>query len=459
MFAAWGVIAAACVAAAQYDSVAELDVPAAELDAFDELQDSVWRPHRHLRHSGHRRHESPRHKMALAHHKMRVHHWRPHRHHKMALTHHHSQYVSLDPDSAAPRLNWNPNDEEDRVPLQVTPMALPGRHPSVEKALDGMGGELQDLKVKQLTAKQTRGELEGKVSEAVRHMNDAMAIKHAISKKEAQLRVAQSKLESLEREASHIDGTHASLVSSLHRVLEPKLESARMRLEKKEILLKRETEATSGWKQKKEQIHEHALEFLKEKKMAQQSLLEAEKQVALAKKEEEVAQKRYDDERKRTAQEVQSFRYAETREKAEITHEKAAEEAARDARESVKKLSKVLEVEAEKVEESMQVHKTRIRQRMQEIEAEREKTRHELVNLQQQYREWQDMQRQRAAEVVRKAQDTAMTAEAYADQQKHVLDSAQQKVAQDAEGKSDWAWESGFSNDAGFTDSNPSLSD
>jgi len=329
----------------------------------------------------------------------------------------------------------------------------------VEKALNGMSGDLNDLQDKRRAAKDARTELEGKVSETMQHMNDAMSIQHAISHKQAQLRVEKNQLRNLEREAAHMDETHTSLVDSLHRVLEPKIQYARQRLQKKEMMFEKEEKAARGWGEKKEQLHQHALEILKDKKVAHQSLLAAEHEVAEAKKREEEAQRKFDTERKRISQEITSFKYANTRFEAELTHEKAAKEAALAAKESVEKLDKVLEVESEKVEESMTVNKNRVHRKMEQLEAEREKETRELDDLEQKYREWQESQRQRAAEVVTKSQDTAAAAEAYADRQRQVLDSAQTKVVRDAEKKSDWAWDSDFSNDAGFTDSVPSLSD
>lgn len=324
-----------------------------------------------------------------------------------------------------------------------------------------MGGDLVALKEKQLAAKESRGQLEGKVSEVTRHMNDAMSIKHAIGQKEAEIRRERSKLAGLERESKHIEETHASLVSSLHRVLEPKLMFARTRLERKERVLEKEAQAVKIWKEKQDQIHAHALELLEDKKVTHQGVLQAEQAVVEAKKGEEIARIKYNEARQRTSQEIQSYRYAETRVKAEMTHEKAAEEATVAAKESVKKLGNVLQVESEKVEESMEVSKNQIRHRMEKLEVAREKSEQEVVGLQQRYRDWQESQRVRAAEVVRKAEDTSMAAEAYADNQKQVLDTASNKVVHDAEAKSDWAgetWESGFSNDAGFTET-PSFSD
>lgn len=456
MFATWALYAAALVAASsaagiQYD-------PLADLDEFSDMR--VMPVH----HAGHRHHHhrvSPRH---LRH--LRGQHLQ-HRHHKLALAHH----------FAEPRMDWNPDGAEDHTALRKPSenAELPGRHPSVEKALGGMGQDLQDLHNKKMTAKQTRGELEGKVTEAVHHMNDAMSIKHAITKKEAELRIEGNKLATLEHDAEHMDETHSSLVASLHRVLEPKVKIAQERLAKREMVLAREQQKAKGWHEKTNELHEHALELLNEKKMAHQSLLQAENEVEEAKKREELARGKYESQRRKVAEEVQSFRYAETRFKAEAAHEQSAKENAVAAEQSVSKLNKVLEVESVKVEESVEVSKSRIHHRMEDIQARREKTKHQLEELKERYHQWQENERARAAEVVQKASDTAVASEAYADEQKQVLDAAQKKVVNDAEtssaavatlksdaqAKSDWAWESGsdFGNDAGFTDSNPSLSD
>jgi chromosome segregation ATPase len=370
----------------------------------------------------------------------------------MALAHH----------SVAPKLEWNPDEDDGSIPVPskfTEPQMLPGRHPSVEKALDGMQGDLEQLKEKKLAAKQTRGELAGKVTETVQHMNDALALKRSIMQKEAKLRIEGNKLKKLEREGQRMDGTHTSLVNSLHRVLEPKLKTAEQRLAKKELILAKEEKAAKGWSDKREELHAHALELLAEKKTAQQSLLQAERDVEEVKKREEAARSAYDAERRKVAQEVQSFRYAETRFKAELAHKESAKESATAAKESVNKLNKVLEMESVKVEESVEVSKGRIHHRIEEIQSKREKTEHELQDLKQKYHDWQENQRQRSVDVVKKGEETAEAAEAYADQQKQVLDNAAQKVVNEAGAQNDWAWDKSDNSEAGFTESNPSFSD
>jgi chromosome segregation ATPase len=151
--------------------------------------------------------------------------------------------------------------------LADPPMALPGRHPSVEKALDGMTGDLETLKEKKEAAKEVRAELEGTMNDAAQHMNDATSIRHSMAKYETQLRIENEKLEGFKTEAGRLDKTHDELMASLKRMLEPKLMFARERFEKKD------------------QLKSSAMDLIKQKKESYQSLLEAEAEVARAQKE------------------------------------------------------------------------------------------------------------------------------------------------------------------------------
>merc|ERR1719401_1250770 len=96
-----------------------------------------------------------------------------------------------------------------------------------------------------------------------------------------------------------------------------------------------------AWKEKRDQLKASALEQIKKKKESHQSLLQAEDEVAQAKKKEQLARIQYEHDRVRTAEEVQSYRYAETRFKAEVQHEKAAQTSAMAARKSVENLHQV----------------------------------------------------------------------------------------------------------------------
>jgi len=331
--------------------------------------------------------------------------------------------------------------------LEDVPMALPGRHPSVEKALDGMAGDLETLKEKREQAKEVRAELEGTMSSAVHHMNDATSIKHAMAKHQTQLRIETGKLEALKMDVGRLDQTRDSLMSSLKRMLGPKIMFARERLEKKEVVFRKEEHAAGAWKQKKDQLKESATELIQKKKTSQQAFMEAEAEVVRAKKKEETARMQYEHDRRTTGDQVQSYRYAETRYMAEAQHEKAAKAAAVAARDSVTKLYNVEQVEQEKVDQSILFRRDRLRHKIDEMEAVRGKAHKELTDLERKYREWQENQRERTAEVVKKSQETSEASIAYAARQQQVLEAAQAKVTRDAEGAGDW---DGWGGDTGM---------
>jgi len=349
---------------------------------------------------------------------------------------HHNHHVSLD------------TSLEDTLELEgqtgvedMDAPGLPGRHPSVEKALDGMAGDLETLSEKKEQAKEVRNELEGTMTDAVHHMNDVNSIKHAITKQETQLRIEGGKLETLKVDEGRLEETRGSLVASLKRMLEPKIMFAHEREQKKLVVLRKEEEAARAWKTKRDSLKVSAMELIKQKKVSYQGLLDAEEEVARAQKKAEMARITYEHDRTTTGEQVQSYRYAETRYTAEAQHEKAAKAAAMAAKHSVENLYNVEHVEKEKVDQSILYRKDRLRKKIHEVEEVRNKAHRELKELEQKYHEWQESQRERTAEVVKKSQETAEAQSAFAARQQQVLDTAQAKVTRDAQGPGDWdAW-------------------
>jgi len=367
------------------------------------------------------------------------------RHSRPALLHHHHQVHQWAVSTEAAELDSEAAELTDEMAdiSETPPMALPGRHPSVEKALDDMAGDLVNLREKRQAAQHIREELQGSVSDSFYHMNDAMSLKRAIAKKKAQLRSESGKLKTLQKGAGKLHSTYESLVTSLHRMLYPKIMFARVRLQKKEAVLQKEEQASKAWKKKEEQLKVEATERIRQKNAAHQSLLQAEEEVARAKHTARLARIRYEHDLANTAEEVQSYRYAETRFKAEVQHEKLAKTVALAAHGSLEKLEQVEGVEQQKVEQSIAFRKYRLAQKVRKVQAAREKTAQELTELQQQYKQWQEKQRDRTAAVVKKSQATEAASDAYAARQKQVLDSASAKVARAAVGDDDWdGWDS-----------------
>lgn len=402
------------VAAANASPDLDLDALA---DEFPEFHRGLLKYGRHFRHVRHP-HHGPHHSLLKHAHKV-----------------HHRHHLNLDLDLDA--------DDKPAV-VDDKPMTLPGRHKSVEKALDGMSDDLQKLKDTKLAAKDARGKLEGSVTDTFQHMNDKVAIKRAMNKKQQELARENSKLEALEKDAGRLGDTREELTKSLHRMLEPKVMLARERFAKKEAILHKEHDAARLWADRREEMKASAMDLIKQKKAAHESLLESEAEVAQAKRKEELARIKYEHDAKETAEKVQSYRYAETRLKAEVQHEKAADLQVAAARESLEKLGHVEEVEMQKVEQSILFRKDRLRARIQQVQAAQQKSKNEMKGLEQKYMEWEEKQRERTAEVMRKSQETADASDAYQAKQAQVLDAARAKVVREAEAAGDWE---GWGND------------
>merc|ERR1719399_2571483 len=117
-----------------------------------------------------------------------------------------------------------------------------------------MADDLESLKETKLAAKESRSKLEGQVTDTMHHMNDAMKIKQAMHKQESKVRIDSGKLEVLEKDAGRLEQTHDSLVSSLHRMLGPKIMLARDRYQKKDAIYRKEQAAAHAWSERKLQL-------------------------------------------------------------------------------------------------------------------------------------------------------------------------------------------------------------
>merc|ERR1719506_3351066 len=172
------------------------------------------------------------------------------------------------------------------------------------------------------------------------------------------------------------------------------------------VKLHKEETAAMAWKEKRDQLKASAMELISKKKESHQSLLQAEEEVAQAKKKEQLARIQYEHDRTTTAEKLQSYRYAETRFKAEMQHEKAVRNAAKEAHGSVEKLHNVYGMEQQKVDQSIGFRKHRIEHQVQELQAAHQKSSEELTDLAQRYKEWRASQRERTAAVIKQSQDT-----------------------------------------------------
>lgn len=355
----------------------------------------------------------------------RAHH---HRHHRPHLRHHKRAFLV----AASPPTT-------DRAPAPDEAL-LPGRHPDVARKLGHMTQAMRDLAGRQQAATMARGNLEDNVQNAVLHMNEAVGIKRELARTDVQLRNEKMKLKKLEDDRLRLDRTHNHLVSSLRHIMEPKIEFAETRLKQRQRSLHELEAKASEWKEKETKFHEAALARLEERRETKQRLEAAEEAAKKARLESETAKKQLEAVKHSVAFNVEGYRYTQTRARASASEEERAKEVSREAELSVKRLSGILNMEQRRVDESMAVGKDRVQGKIRELEGVKEKSRVKRAKLSEEYGAWQRQQRAWARRIAATKQITHDASRDYADRQQEVLDSAQAKVAYDAESDSDWAW-------------------
>jgi len=318
---------------------------------------------------------------------------------------------------------------------------LLGRHPTVARKLGHMEQEINDLAGRQQAAKIARGDLEENVQKAVSHMNDAVGIKRELARTEAQIRSEAVKLKRLEDDRLRLDRTHGHLVSSLHHIMEPKIQFAETQLKQRQARFHDLESKASQWTEKEKKFHEASLAMLEERKESTKRLEVAKEAVTKARREQELAKKQLGTVKHSVAFDIEGFRYAQTRARAATSEAKRGKKTEKDAEVSVKRLNGILNMEQKRVDESMAIGKDRVQGKIREFESVREKSKHKAVKLSEEYGQWQRRQRAWASRVAATKQITHEAAANYADRQQAVLNDATAKVAYDAESDSDWAWD------------------
>lgn len=350
------------------------------------------------------------------------------RHHRPQPRHHHSAFLAAGPattDRAAP----------------PTEAFLPGRHPTVAKKLAHMNQAMRDLKGRQQAAAMARGKLEENNQQAILHMNEAVSIKRELARTDLAIRTEERKLKKLEDDRLRLDRTHNQLVSSLHHIMEPKIQFAETRLKQRQHTLHDLEEKAAEWKKQEDKFHEASLARLEERRETKKKLAAAEEEAKKARIEEETAQKQLEASKRGVAFNVERYRYAQTRARASASTEERGKQVEREAETSLKRLTGILNMEQRRVDESMAVGKDRVQGKIRELETVKETTMGKKKKLSHEYESWQRQQRVWARRVAATKQTTHFAAKDYASRQQEVLDSANAKAAYDAESDTDWAWD------------------
>lgn len=355
---------------------------------------------------------------------------RHHRHHHNPFLHRHIAILA---------------QEEPRQPIQKTPSSpqdLPlHRHPAVAKKLRAMGKEIHDLTRRQHIAEQTRGNLEGELKEAVKHMNDVVAIKSEMAHAEVQIRNEERKLKQLEDDRLRLDRTHNSLLSSLRHIMKPKIEFAKSRLQNKKEELARMKAKVARLNDEEKRFHSESLAMLEQRDNSEAHVQRAIAAEAKAHEEWKLAEKELKQAKKNTNLDIEGYRYSKAEAEASKTQQKQSEQDERDAEVSVRRLIHILEMEQHRVDESMAIGKDRVQGKIQKLEKDKRKSSARHEKLKQEYAKWQKLTHKWSDQLQSTKYSAAAAAQKYAKSQKTVLDAASEQVVADAESDSDWAWD------------------
>jgi len=327
------------------------------------------------------------------------------------------------------------------VAQQPSPEDLPsGRHPAVTKKLQRMDGEMRSLQSRHHLATQARENLESDVKNALKHMNEVGTIKSQLAHTEVQIRSEERKLKRLESDRLRLDRTRHSLVSSLHHIMEPKIEFAKDRLHKREEDLREKQDKVAEWKVKEDEYHAASLTELVARDKSKDHVAAAAEAEEKAHKEWIMAEKELHSTKQNARLDIQHYEYSQAEARAAMSQEQRAEEHTREAEASVKRLNHILNMEQSRVDESMAIGKDRVEGKIRELAKDEQKSHAMLDELKHKYIDWQQTGSKWANHVASERFSTEFAAKHYADSQRAVLDSARDQVVFDAESDSDNDW-------------------
>jgi hypothetical protein len=324
---------------------------------------------------------------------------------------------------------------------------LPERSPAVEAKLEYMDRDLQELKAKQQVAEQVRSNYEHEVKTALHHMNEAQDIKIKIARAEIGIQEEDKKLARLSEDLLRLDRSHHHLVSSLHSIMDPKLEFVETRFRQTEHDLKEMENRATQWNAKKDEFHSAAIATIDERRASVQKLQAAVAAEEKAHQERQLAEKHLDQVKKNVNFNVVGYRFSLAKTRAAESEEKRAKESRREAETAVKRLTNIMNMEQRRVDESMAIGKDRVQGKIRELEGVKKRSSAQLSQLMQEFKQWEDVQQKYRQHLEATKRLSTAAAQEYVDHQKAVLNSASDKVVADAEGdyayasddNSDWA--------------------
>jgi len=326
-----------------------------------------------------------------------------------------------------------------RQPADVAE-AFPRVHPEVGKALGDMDSKVSELNGKGKTAKESMQVLANARTEATAHLKDGVILQHTISRLQASIRAQDEKLRGLQTQEGRFRREHDMHYARLRSMMDPQIFTIKERLHRHLRSLGKKQQELKTWDEAVEKYKKVALDTLRERHHMLQLYKQAEETLTKAKNDVEIADKKYQAEKKAASQHVGAYKFAEAKFRASEEKEKVMEESTSREKMSLKKLRIVFKAQKRQMEESLAAAHGELQKRLRKGRLIREEAIKELQHAQERYTAWQQEQRTLAHNTADKKQQYETASKAYSEERGQIIREAQNQAGSQATSDSDWAW-------------------
>lgn len=370
-----------------------------------------------------------------------------HRHSGLDLYRHRPSRASL----AAAAVSVTPavaQPEESPEPSPAAAAVFPRPHPSVERALGGMDGEVKLLRGQRDAAMRQSAEVRDFAQKAHDGIKAGAAVRRSIAAAKADVKIEEKVLRRIMGEQKRLRVEHNSIQGKLHKAMDPRISVREVLVAKKQHQLEKTEKDVHKWMGRSATQKESALQTLRQRKMAQGDLEEAEETMRLAEQKEEKAKEAYEESKKHVTQQVQALNVFETKLRAEKSVQIEQEQSVSDEEISLDRTKNILKVELNRLDEALTNGEERLATRFAKTEKTMKKAERKLAKAKTKYAAWTKEQKQLADRVAQEVDEYEGQRRAFYNKREGIMKSAADQAGAQATAESDfddsdWAWSGG----------------
>lgn len=326
---------------------------------------------------------------------------------------------------------------------------FPQSHPIVQRALNGMEGELKLLRGEQDAFTKQSNEVKDNAQKAHDGIKVGAAIHREIAAAKANMLAEENVVMRIESQQKRLKEEHDGIQAKLHKAMDPRIALRGVLVQRKKHDLEKTNKEVNRWDSLGEKQKVNALEMLRQRKAALGELQEAQEAMKVAAQKEEVAQSAYEESKKRVSESVEALNVFETRLRASKSVQVTQEEAVTQEEISLDRTQEILKVEVERLDHALSTGEERLDARMAKAKASAVKAESKFALAKTSYSTWEAEQKKlvdAAAKEVSQYEDQEKT---FYHNRENVMKTASDKAGAQAAAQSDfddsdWAWSGGI---------------